>query len=318
MKKDIPQITEPDEANRFKGLLRSSISYQEFADMTANCYSRSTNLAMSKDWRTFNEFCNLHSHPSLPASEATLLEFIEYTRQEKKYSSVRRYIVTISVVHYLFDYKDPTRSRQVGLVMNQLKIASYTKVKQTTPFTADHLAKLHSLLSYSDEKKDIRDLAIYFLLYECALKRRDLKSLAAEDIAQDENGYTVTLDDRQYRLSEYGGESIQRWLDYVPYSVLFRAIDRHGNISDSPLDDSSIHRVLKRASQLLGLDEALSFSSQSGRVGAVQALSREGLKIREIQEFGRWASPAMPLQYSGKTSLSEEQKSLFKTKKDHD
>ncbi|WP_162674455.1 hypothetical protein [Vibrio variabilis] len=66
------------------------------------------------------------------------------------------------------------------------------------------------------------------------------------------------------------------------------------------------------------MDDTLSFSSQSGRVGAVQELSREGLKIREIQEFGRWASPAMPLQYSGKTSLSEEQKSLFKTKKNHD
>ncbi|GAL32433.1 integrase-like protein [Vibrio maritimus] len=202
--------------------------------------------------------------------------------------------------------------------MNQLKIASYTKVKQTTPFTADHLAELHKRLSSSDEKKDCRDLAIYFLLYECALKRRDLKSLAAEDITENESGYTVTIDDRQYALSKHGGESVQRWLDYVPYSVLFRAIDRHGNISDSPLDDSSIHRVLKRASQLLALDDTLSFSSQSGRVGAVQELSREGLKIREIQEFGRWASPAMPLQYSGKTSLSEEQKSLFKTKKNHD
>ncbi|WP_162674454.1 hypothetical protein [Vibrio variabilis] len=179
MKKDIPKIAEPDEANRFKGLLRSSIGSQEFADMTANCYSRSTNLAMSKDWRTFNEFCQRHRHPSLPATEATLLEFIEHTRQTKKFSSVRRYLVTISLVHYLFDYKDPTRSRQVGLVMNQLKIASYTKVKQTTPFTSEHLAELHKLLSSSDEKKDCRDLAIYFLLYECALKRRDLKSLTA-------------------------------------------------------------------------------------------------------------------------------------------
>jgi integrase len=318
MKKDIPRITESDQANKFKGLLSTSISYEEFAEMTANRYSRSTNLAMSKDWRTFNNYCQLHGHPSLPASEATLLEFIESTRKEKKYSSVRRYLVTVSLVHYLLDLKDPTSSHKVGLVMNQLKIDSYSKVKQSRPFTAEHLSNLHTILSRSDEKKDIRDLAIYFLLYECALKRRDLKSLTAEAIITENLSYIVTIEDRQYVLSEHAGVSIQRWLDYVPYSVLFRAIDRHGNISDSALDDSSIHRVLKRAGQLLELDESLSFSSQSGRVGAVQELSREGLKIREIQEFGRWASPAMPLQYSGKTSLSEEQKALFKTKKNHD
>lgn len=318
MKKDIPRITESDQANKFKGLLRTSINYEEFAEMTANRYSRSTNLAMSKDWRTFNDYCHLHGHPSLPASEATLLEFIEHTRKEKKYSSVRRYLVTISLVHYLLDLKDPSSSQKVGLVMNQLKIDSYSKVKQTRPFTAEHLSNLHTILSRSDEKKDIRDLAIYFLLYECALKRRDLKSLTAEAISTDNNNYSVTIDDRQYVLSEDAWISVQRWLAHVPYSVLFRAIDRHGNISDSTLDDSSIHRVLKRASQLLGLADSLSFSSQSGRVGAVQELSREGLKIREIQEFGRWASPAMPLQYSGKTSLSEEQKAFFKTKKNQD
>ncbi|GMQ48717.1 tyrosine-type recombinase/integrase [Vibrio sp. 10N] len=318
MKKDIPRITESDQANKFKGLLRSSISYQEFGDMTSNCYSRSTNLAMSKDWRTFNEFCQLRSHPSLPASEATMLEFIDHTKQEKKYSSVRRYLVTISVVHYLFDYKDPTRSRHVGLAMNKLKIDSYNKVKQTTAFTTVHLDQLYQKLIRSDEKKDCRDLAIYFLLYECALKRRELKSLMAEDISSTDNSYTVTLDDKTYPLSEQAGECVKRWMEHVPYSVLFRAIDRHGNISDSALDDSSIHRVLKRASNLLGLDATLSLSSQSGRVGVVQELTKEGHKIRDIQEFGRWASPAMPLQYSGKATLSEEEKSLFKTNKNND
>ncbi|WP_394151059.1 tyrosine-type recombinase/integrase [Vibrio maritimus] len=318
MKKDIPRITESDKANRFKHLLSSGITPDEFNELTAHRYSRSTNLAMAKDWRVFNDFCLERSRPSLPATSPSVLEFIEHVSSKRKFSSIRRYAVTISVVHYILGYKDPTQAREVTLVMSKLKLSGKSQVKQTIPFTSAHLAQIHTKLAGSDVKKDARDLAMYYLLYECALKRRELKAMKVEDILEDDERYAVTIDEKCYPLSVEASASLRRWLVHVPYSFLFRAIDRHGNLRETQLDDSSIHRVLQRASQILGLDDSLGFSSQSGRVGAVQEKTREGMKIREIQEFGRWQSPAMPLQYSGKTSLSEQQKAIFKTKKNYD
>jgi len=61
---------------------------------------------------------------------------------------------------------------------------------------------------------------------------------------------------------------------------------------------------------LLGKPE-LKFSGQSARVGAVQELSEQGYKIKEIQEFGRWLSPAMPYQYVGNKGTAEQEKLKF-------
>jgi hypothetical protein len=75
------------------------------------------------------------------------------------------------------------------------------------------------------------------------------------------------------------------------------------------MDDSSIYRVLRNASELLSL--SINFSGQSTRVGAAQHLSKAGANIKEIQDFGRWLSPAMPYQYIGSTQLAEDEQQTF-------
>ena len=84
------------------------------------------------------------------------------------------------------------------------------------------------------------------------------------------------------------------------------------NLLKQPLDDSSIYRILRRASDILGLADNHHFSGNSIRVGAAQELSKQGLKVREIQDFGRWLSPAMPAQYVGYTGTAESEKMKFK------
>ncbi|SEF39218.1 tyrosine-type recombinase/integrase [Vibrio hangzhouensis] len=318
MKKDVPKVTNHKQISRFSALLKNSINAAEFDEMTSGYYSKSSNLAMSKDWRIFNDFCVTKNRKSLPASVATVKEFISHERANRKYSSLKRYTVTISLVHYLFDFKDPVKNREIGLLLQDIQVSTMDKVKQTVPLSEHHLEQLNAKLQSSQDIKDIRDLAIYHVMFECALKRNELKRLEINSVRIDDDICILSIDESHYRLSETAKNALCRWLAITPYSVLFSAIDRHGNISANVLNDSSVYRVLRRASDLLALPAQLSFSSQSGRVGAVQKLSNEGYRIKEIQDFGRWASPAMPLQYSGNRQSAEKEKSKFKDDNKYD
>lgn len=152
-------------------------------------------------------------------------------------------------------------------------------------------------------------------MFECALKRSELKYLDASQLVRLNNeqpNLSLQMSGYTYSLSEQANKCLSKWLTCIEDTsgVLFRAIDRHGNVSTSPLDDSSIFRILRNAGRYLG-DEQLRFSGQSTRIGAAKELAKQGYKAREIQEFGRWLSPAMPYQYIGDKNTAEREKLKF-------
>ncbi|NOI26066.1 integrase [Vibrio mediterranei] len=319
MKKDIPRITETKQIDRYLTKLRSSIDNNTFDELTSYRYSKNSVVAMTKDWHLFNEFCIYSHYPSLPASVATIKAFFEREQQTRKYSTLKRYAVTISLIHYLFEFKDPIKSREVGLLLEKIRVLGVDSVSETQALTQEHLKQLRLILGCSQSPKDIRDMAIYSVMFECALKRRDLRQLSRTNIQLNEYGDCfVEIEGAVYQLSNESSTILLRWLELTPCSTVFTGIDRHGNIKDNELNDSSIFRILRQASNILDLPFEVKFSSQSCRVGAVKKLAQDGLKIKEIQEFGRWASPAMPLQYSGKRTLSEKEKAKFKDDNNYD
>ncbi|MFH0259416.1 tyrosine-type recombinase/integrase [Vibrio mediterranei] len=319
MKKDIPRITETKQIDRYLAKLRNSIDTSTFDELTSYRYSKNSVVAMTKDWHLFNEFCICSHYPSLPASVATIKAFIEHEQQKRKFSTIKRYAVTISLIHYLFEFKDPTKSREVGLLIEKIRVLGVDSVSETQALTQEHLQQLRLKLGRSQSPKDIRDMAIYSVMFECALKRRDLRQLSRTNIQLNEHGECfVEIDSAVYQLSNESSIILLKWLELTPCSTVFTGIDRHGNIKDNELNDSSIFRILRQASDILDLPFEVKFSSQSCRVGAVKKLAQDGLKIKEIQEFGRWASPAMPLQYSGKRTLSEKEKAKFKDDNNYD
>ena len=146
------------------------------------------------------------------------------------------------------------------------------------------------------------------------LKRSELKKLTIDDLSSNAlSTYSIDIDGESYRLSTSASKYLNRWLTTRPshHQALFNAIDKHGNISTHPLDDSSIYRILRSASETLGTD--IQFSGHSLRVGAVNELADQGLKVREIQHFGRWKSAAMPYQYIGHRSKAALERMVFKS-----
>ncbi|ASA57534.1 tyrosine-type recombinase/integrase [Vibrio gazogenes] len=292
------------------------VDKEQLDELTQYQYSNSSLLAMVKDWNLFVAFCqNQHVVP-YPASPDMIRLFLEKESRVRKFSTLRRYSVTMTVLHKLLGYPDPITNHQVRLLLMSLRTEKKGDNSQADALGREHLEQLDTKLATSKAAKDIRDLAIYHLMFECILKRVELRELRVEQLTfYSATEVQVELRGNGYQLSPQASEAVHRWYQLIdihasPY--VFRSIDRHQNIGIEKLNDSSIYRILRGAGERLGIAH-LKFSGQSTRIGATQELYQQGMKIKEIQSFGRWQSPVMPSQYVGKHRQAEIGMQQFKS-----
>ncbi|OED73327.1 hypothetical protein A143_03625 [Vibrio splendidus ZS-139] len=316
MRKKVPILTDFVTINSFVEKLNSNATIEIIDELTGHQYSHNSLLGIYSDWNRYHAFCTKNRINTLPASITAIRRFLETESNDRKYASLKRYTATLSLLHTVLNFANPIKHRQVRFTLLHLQAQMAGDAKQTNAMTSAHLTELNMLLSHENiNLKEIRDIAIYNVMFECALKRSELKALSMSDVGSCNEGYKITIKDSAYKLSPVASVTLQRWLSFTGTDdefPVFRAIDKHENIGLQPLDDSSIYRILRRASDMLALAENHHFSGNSIRVGAAQELSKQGLKVREIQDFGRWLSPAMPAQYVGYVGTAENEKMKFK------
>lgn len=316
LRKKVPILSDSVIINSFVEKLNSNASIEIIDELTGYQYSRNSLLGIYSDWNRYHAFCAKKRINTLPASVTAIRRFFETESNDRKYASLKRYTATLSLLHTVLGFANPIKHRQVRFTLLHLQAQMAGDAKQTNAMTSAHLNELNTLLSHDKANlREIRDIAIYNVMFECALKRSELKSLSTSDVGSTDSDYQITIKDSVYQLSQVASVALERWLAFTGTQddlPVFRAIDKHENIGLQTLDDSSIYRILRRASDLLQLAESHHFSGNSIRVGAAQELSKQGLKVREIQDFGRWLSPAMPAQYVGNFDNAEREKMKFK------
>lgn len=315
MAKEIAAILDKTEC--LKSIKRFSKPLESTAllnNLTHNKYASNTLISFKNDWNNFLSFCSAEHIPALPAKPDTVHRYIEQMAKKRKLASLKRYMVTISLIHRCHNLSDPCAKAEIRIAMKKQQLEKHDDSQNAAPFRDEHLQQLVDYFELSTKPKDVRDLAIWAVMFEAMLKRSELAALCVENLYIHSSGLIdLEVGSTTISLSSIASKALQRWLmlGMVNDGFVFRRIDRHGNIGDKPLDHSSIYRVFRRASEELGLGNTSLFSGQSPRVGAAQDLSDAGLSIVEIQEQGRWKSPAMPAQYVGNTDRHEKEISKF-------
>lgn len=307
-------ITDSVKRSQSVKLFSNQVSKDIVNNLSEYKYSNSSTLAMTSDWNRFVSFCEAKHVRPLPTSITAIRLFLEHESKQRKFSSLKRYSITIANIHQWHGFPSPTNHRQIKFTLQSLRLMKHGDETQASPMTKLHLKELSSLLNGSPSPRNIRDLSIYYVMFECALKRSDLKNLQIEDIKIEGKSASINLSNTEYVFSDMAAQSLLKWCEQLNGSkgFLYRRIDKHGNIGMEKLNDSSIYRILRSASDKLNLPYQNRFTGQSARVGAAQELDSQGYKLREIQDFGRWLSPAMPAQYLYRTSTAEIEKAKFK------
>ncbi|PJC87421.1 hypothetical protein CSW98_05860 [Vibrio sp. HA2012] len=314
MKKNIPPINNIHIRKASVNLFSRAILCSDINQLTHGQYSKSSILAMTSDWNNFISFCEAKHVSPLPASITAVRLFLETEAKKRKLATIKRYSVTIGTIHQLHSLPDPTAHRQIRFTLQAIRMDKHGDARQANAFTHQHLHELNRLMNKESSVKSHRDLAIYYVMFECALKRADLRDLQFTALDKSNNQIMITIGTATYKLSHEASYIFNQWLKYIPEQSgsVFRRIDRHGNIGFEALDDSSIYRISRQASDILGLSTEMRFTGQSARVGAAKELEQQGYDLKSIQEFGRWLCPVMPAQYLGKQNTAELEKAKFR------
>lgn len=311
MTKKITPIDDPVQCQQsLKCFRQYQASLELWQTLTQHQYARNTLIAFQNDWHNFLSFCAEHHIQPLPAKADTVHRYIEQMSRSRKLASLKRYLVTISLLHRCHRLPDPCAQVEVRLAMQKQQLEKHDDAKNAAAFRDNHLQRLLDHFETSTRLKDIRDVAIWAVAFEAMLKRSELAALTLDSLDIHPSGLIdIQVTDTRIALSRIASSALQRWLvaSMLTDGYLFRRIDRHSNLGDLPLDHSSIYRVFRRASDELGMSSSELFSGQSPRVGAAQDLADSGVSIPDIQEQGRWKSPAMPAQYVGQTDRHEQE-----------
>ena len=166
----------------------------------------------------------------------------------------------------------------------------------------------------------IRDRAILALGLAAALRRSELVALEWRDVEMVDKGLKLTL---RHSKTDQEGEGqviavpsgktlkpVQRLKEWLAVrgggaGQLFYQIDPQGRLTNKPMSDRSIARLIQRYAGVVGLDPE-SVGGHSLRAGFLTEASRAGATIAKMQEVSRHKKVEVLLGYVRSAELFED------------
>jgi site-specific recombinase XerD len=277
--------------------------------------ARSTRRAYASDLRDFQDFCIGHGLHYLPSTPETVALYITYLASRVTVSTIRRRLAAITYHHRQMGCDSPATPRRHFLVREVLAgISRSLGVLQqgAEPILGDAVRRF--VAACPENLVGIRDKALITLAYASGSRRSELASIwEVRDLTFSEQGLYIRM-----RLSKTDQEkagrtiaipfgehletcpvvSVRTWLDKARISEgpLFRAVDRHGNVSATALSTRSVAKIVKKAAARAGLDPAR-LSPHGLRSGMVTQAAINGAEECEIARITGHRSVAVLRKY---------------------
>lgn len=303
-------------------------------------YSDNTLEQLKTNWGIFVNWCTNNEKNALPASPDILEEFIVEKEDELHRNSIKSYLWSISKMHRVTGCPDPTldemvKDRAQGIFRKKAKRGE--QINQASALRERHLDKLTSQLRYSNLLLNRRNLAVLTIAYETMLRASELVSIRFRHITILDDGSAVieipitkTNHSGEPDVVKISVEAVEILYEYIDManlspetkdSFIFVGVTKHNNaikpklVEDKKTKGSdyrslttrTIENIFAEAWKVLNLHKLgiAVFSGHSARVGACQDLLTEGYSILQVQQAGRWSSPAMVMRY-GRNILAQD------------
>jgi site-specific recombinase XerD len=268
-----------------------------------------TKRAYLSDWKSFENWCRVYGFETLPAVPATVILYItDMANEGYKYSTIRRHVSSISAHHKVEQLPSPCRDIHVVAAIEGIGKKIGTK---STPKKAAELDYIAMMIDALDTSKliGIRDKAIILLGFATASRRSELVNITMKDIERRPRGVIVTIHAKKtneiFRKGVLAANNhycpilaVDEWIERAAISSgpLFRAVDRHGNVSDKALTPQVVSKIVKKAAKAAGLNSA-EFAGHSLRSGIVTTSGQKGFNIQAgIKQTGH-KTPGMVMRY---------------------
>ncbi len=274
--------------------------HEETLENLKSSKANNTLRAYKSDFRDFGAFCAKHGFNSMPTEPKVVSLYLTHLSTFSKISTLRRRLVSISVVHkikgHYLDTKHPVIIENLmGIKRKKGSIQIGKK-----PILINHLKKIINVID--DQKiekiKKLRNRSLILIGFGGGFRRTELISIDYEDLDFVEEGLKITL--RKSKTDQFGEGlvkgipyftnekycpviSLKNWINLskIKTGPIFRRFAKGSILTSNRLTDQSVVLIIKDCLKLAGIENK-NFSGHSLRSGFATVAAESGADERSI------------------------------------
>ncbi|MEC8074153.1 MAG: site-specific integrase [Pseudomonadota bacterium] len=262
--------------------------------------ANNTLRAYKSDFKDFGAFCAKHGMNSLPSEPKIVSLYLTHISKNSKISTLRRRLVSISMVHKLKGhYLDTKHPIIVENLMGIRRIKGSIQ-KGKKPLLINDLKKIINVINEHkiEDIKKLRDKTIILVGFGGGFRRTELISIDYEDLEFVSEGVKITV--KKSKTDQFGEgmikglpyftnetycpvSNLKKWLEIskIKSGPLFRRFTKGSSLSVKRLTDQSVVLLMKEYLNLAGIENK-DFAGHSLRSGFATVAAEHGADERSI------------------------------------
>ena len=265
-----------------------------------NSKANNTLRAYKSDFKDFGAFCAKHGLSSLPSEPKTVSIYLTHLSKNSKISTIRRRLVSISMVHKLKGHYLDTKHPIITENLLGIKRVKGSIQKGKKPILINHLKSIVNVIDEQkcEEIKKLRDKSIILIGFGGGFRRTELISIDHEDLEFVAEGLKINI--RKSKTDQLGEgmmkglpyfsneiycpvTTLKKWLEVskIKSGPIFRRFSKGSLLTEKRLTDQSVVLLMKEYLNLAGIENK-NFAGHSLRAGFATVAAESGADERSI------------------------------------
>ena len=270
-----------------------------------NSKANNTLRAYQSDFRDFSAFCAKNGFSSMPTQPKIIALYITHLSKSSKFSTLKRRIASISVLHKLKGHYLDTKHPIIMENLHGIKRTLGTRQKAKKPILINDL-KL--IIKAIDEDK-IRDKALILIGFSGGFRRSELVNIHYDDIEFVTEGVKILI--KRSKTDQTGEGSVKAipYFDnqeFCPVVALKNYVSKKfSNTNEGRIfniSDKSVALIIKRYAEKAGLDSS-KYAGHSLRSGFATTAAEFGAEERNIMAMTGHKTTQMVRRYIQEANL---------------
>ena len=270
-----------------------------------NSKAENTLRAYQSDFKDFSAFCSKNGFSSIPTQPKIIALYITHLSKSLKFSTLKRRIASISVIHKLKGHYLDTKHPIIMENLHGIKRNLGSRQKAKKPILINDLKLIIKVI----DKEKIRDKALILIGFAGGFRRSELVNIYNEDVEFVTEGVKILV---KKSKTDQSGEGIVKAIpyfdnqefcpvialkDYIKYKF---ANKNEGRIFE--ISDKSVALIIKKYAEKVGLDSSR-YAGHSLRSGFATTAAEFGAEERNIMAMTGHKTTQMVRRYIQEANL---------------
>ncbi len=277
--------------------------------------ANNTLRAYKSDFKDFGAFCAIHGFKTLPSEPKIVSLYLTHLSKKSKISTLRRRLVSISMVHKLKGHYLDTKHPIIVENLMGIRRLKGSIQKGKKPLLINNLKSVINVIDELkiEEIKKLRDKSIILIGFGGGFRRTEIISIDREDLDFVPEGLKITV--KRSKTDQYGEgmikglpyfdneiycpvKNLEKWLkvSQIKSGPIFRRFSKGLSLTDKRLTDQSVVLLMKEYLNLAGIENK-NFAGHSLRSGFATVAAESGADERSIMAMTGHKSTQMVRRY---------------------